>query len=168
MKAGQLLAVAITQAAAFEGRQKKNRRLMARMGNVEGTLRASQANDRFGGKDGKNSPAECGVKIYPQKSAILMPIDVRIIDIPNRLNETMMTRGGRLRKALAQTLDIFRFDGQIDIRRWVIVNVLIISKDAIRDSFLVEDSEKRLQEFSAGVHYLNVPTAPIRLSIKPR
>src|SRR5207302_11134578 len=115
MKAGQLLAVAVTQAAAFEGRQKKNRRLMARMGNVEGTLRASQANDGFGGKDGKNSPAECGVKIYPQKSAILMPIDVRIIDIPNRLNETIMTCGGHLRKAVAQTLDIFRFDGQIDI-----------------------------------------------------
>src|SRR5438105_1747594 len=116
MKAGQLLAIAITHAATLEGRQKKNRRLMARMGNVKGTFLASQANDRFGGKGGKNSPAECGVKIYPQKSAALMPIDVRIIDIPNKLNETMMTRGGRLRKALPQTPDIVRFDSQIDIR----------------------------------------------------
>src|SRR5712671_3857369 len=86
-KPAQLLPITRAQFAAFDGGQPEDRRLVPRMGDVKRPGLPAQRDYRFGGEDGENPPAKLSVKVHPDKAALGMPIDVRVIDVSRPLDQ---------------------------------------------------------------------------------
>ena len=143
VKPAQLLPIAGAQFTAFDGGQPEDRRLVPRMGDVNHPGLPAQCNYRFGGENGKNPPAELRVEVHPDKAALGMPIDVRVIDVSRSLDQPVAGHRRCFRQSSLQTPHVFRLNNKINIQRIVFEQILVISEHAITNSFPVEDLKQR-------------------------
>ena len=143
VKPAQSLPIARAQFTALDGSQPEDRRFVPRMGDVKRPGLPAQRNYRFGGEDRKYPPAKLGVKVHPDKAALRMPIDVRVIDVSRSLDQPVAGRRRGFRQSILQTPHVFRLDSEINVRRIVFKKVFIIPQHAITNPFPFEDSEQR-------------------------
>src|SRR5438094_460315 len=122
----------LPQRISPDGGQKQDGRLMPGVRNVKTITFAPQSDYRHGTEHGKKSPTHFGLDINTKEGPLWMPVNVGIIDISGLMDKGAVAGVGGGIEALLERLQVFRADGQVNIRRGILENILVVAQHAIR------------------------------------